>query len=173
MELTRREFFKATGAAVVTTAIVVATYSPLAAFPECPRQVAFRMKDKLTRDFIEVEKAFPANHNLDRSRKYTSWRSTPLGKQWIEDLDIFMDHLTHNITGPDKIFEETRDEVRMIIKGKLKDGTKLNIDIMTCTEAAFVVCLVKDCILNHKLPVIYSKNWRPFATKFCSIVMSV
>ena len=173
MELTRRDFFKATGAVVVTTAIVVATYSPLAAFPECPRQIAFRMKDKLTRDFIEIGKVFPAEHNLDRSRKYTSWRSTPLGKQWMEDLDIFMDHITHNIPGPDKTFEEACDEVRMVIRGELGDGTKINVDIMTCTEAAFVVCLLRDCIKNHQIPIVYSKYWKVFARKYARYVMSV
>lgn len=173
MELTRRGFFKAMGAAATTTAIVVATYSPLAAFPECPRQVAFRMKDKLIRDFKEIGKVFPAEHNLDRCRKHPSWRSTPLGKQWMEDLDIFMDHLTHNITGPDKTFEEARDEVRMIVFGRLKDGTKLDIDIMTCTIAAFVVCLVRDCLKHHKIPVVYSNNWKAFAKKYARYVMSV
>jgi len=173
MELTRRDFFKATGAAVVTTAIVVATYSPLAAFPECPRQVAFKMKDKLVRDFQEIEKVFPAKHNLDRSRKYTSWRSTPLGKQWMEDLDIFTNHITHNIPGPDKTFKETCGEVRMIICGELRDGTKINVDIMTCTEAAFAVCLLRDCIKNYKIPIIYSNCWKEFTRKYARYVMTV
>lgn len=170
MELTRRDFFKAAGA--MSTALIVMSVSP-AVFADCPRQAAFRMKDRLVQDFQKIGKAFPAEHNLDRSRKYTSWSSTSLGKQWIEDLDIFMNHLTHNITGPDKTFEEACDEVNMIIRGKLRDGTKINVDIMTCTTAAFVVCLVRDCLKHHKIPVIYSNNWKELTRKYARYVMSV
>lgn len=169
MELTRRDFFKAAG--VMSVALVV-TSPTLAAFVDCPRQVAFGMKDRLVQDFRGIKEAFPADYNLDRSRKY-SWRSTSLGKQWIDDLDIFMNHITHNIGGPNKTFEETCNEVRMILRGELRDGTKMDVDIMTCTEAAFAVCLVKDCIKNHRLPVIYSENWKEFARKYVRYVMSV
>lgn len=167
MELTRRDFFKATGA--MSVALVV-TSPTLAAFVDDPRQAAFRMKDRLIRDFQEIKKVFPADYNIDRS-KY-SWRSTSLGKQWMENLDTFLDHLSNNITGPNETFEEARDEVRMILRGELRDGTKMDIDIMTCTEAAFVVCLVKDCIKNHHLPIIYSKNWKTFARRYTRYVIS-
>ncbi len=169
MTQSRRDFFKAAGAMSVA---MVVTSPTLAAFVDCPRQAAFRMKDRLTHDFREIEKAFPAEHNLDRSRIY-SWRQTPLGKQWMKDLNIFMNHLTHNIPGPDKTFKETCDEVRMIVRGELRDGTKMNVDIMTCTEAAFVACLVRDCLKNHRVPIIYSKSWKPFAKKYTRYVMTV
>lgn len=183
MKLTRRDFLKTTGAVAATTAIIVIT-PPFTAFtdrsstkakanlPESPRQIAFRMKDRLTHDFQEIKRAFPADYNADRQPKY-SWRSTSLGKQWMKDLDIFMDHLVNNITGPNKTFKEMRDETRMILKGQLRDGTKMDIDIMTCTVPAFVTCLIRDCLVNEQLPLIPSNGWDKFAEKYSKYVLSV
>ncbi len=168
MELTRRDFFKAAGAMSVALVVTSPTF---AAFVDCPRQAAFRMKDRLTQDFQEIEKVFPAKHNLERGQKY-SWRSTPLGKQWMQDLDIFMDHLTNNITGPDRTFNEIRNEASMIVRGQLRDGTKINVDIMNCSAPAFTICLVRDCLKNHRLPVVFSNNWKPFAKKHAGYLMS-
>lgn len=170
MILTRREFFKTV--AVTSTALVVMA-SPLAAFEECPRQIAFRMKDRLVQDFQEIKRIFPAEHPLERSTKYPNWQSSPLGKQWFDDVDVFYEHLYNNITGPQKTFGETVDEVSVILKGVTRDGTKLDIDIMSCTEQSFAICLLRDCLRNHKMPMVQARTWRKFATKYAPYVMTV
>jgi len=169
MELTRRQFFKT--AAVASTAIVVMS-SPLAAFAECPRQVAFRMKDTLVRDFHEIKEVFPAEHNLDRFARHQNWKSSSLGKRWFNDVDVFYEHLYNNITGPDKTFDEILDEISVIIKGVTRDGSKMDIDIMHCSDEAFGICMIRDCLKYHQMPMIQAKTWKKFAGKYTPYVIS-
>ncbi len=90
----------------------------------------------------------------------------------MDDLAAFLEHLHENITGPDKTFKETVDEISIILKGVSKDGSTVDIDIMNCSAEAFTICLVRDCLKNHKIPIVYSSNWKQFAKKYTKFVMS-
>lgn len=146
MLLTRRQFFKT--AAVASTALVVMS-SPVAALAECPRQIAFRMKDHLVQD----------------------WNAFGKTTQWFNDVDAFYEHLYYNITGPQKTFDEIVDEISVVLKGVTRDGTKIDMDIMNCTEHAFAVCLLRDCLKYDKMPMVQARTWKKFAGKYTSYVM--
>ncbi len=146
---------------------------------EQTRQKALEMKDKLVQDFQEIRNNFPDNFRDDSlklkdSRSTTSsWRTDQQGEKWIKDLDIFLDHLSNNVIGPDKTFEEIVDEISIALKGVSKDGKPGNVNNTTCSKEAFTVCLIRDCLKNEQLPIFVATNWITFAKDYSRLLMSV
>lgn len=156
---------------------------------ELTRQQAREMRDKLVQDFQEIKNNFPDNFPDDSPKpkhakqpngcykivhkSTSSWRTSQQGEEWIKDLDILLDHLSNNITGPDKTSEEIIDEISIVLKGMSKDGETTEIDCMTCSKEAFSVYVIRDCLKNEQLPISVATNWNEFAKDYSKLLMSI
>lgn len=156
---------------------------------EKARQQALEMKEKLVHDFQEIKNNFLANFPDDFPKpkhvkqpngcykivhkSTSSWRTSQQGEKWIKDLDILLDHLSNNVTGPDKTVEETIDEMSIVLKGVSKDGEPMEIDCMTCSKEAFSVYVIRDCLKNEQLPISVATNWNEFAKDYTRFMAEV
>ncbi len=146
---------------------------------ELARQKALEMKDELVRDFQEIRTNFPDNFPDDFPKigrsgpTISSWRTSQQGEEWIKDLDIFLDHLSNNIIGPDKPSEEIIDEISIVLKGISKDGLAAEIDCTACSKEAFATYIIRDCLKNEQLPVFVATKWIEFAKGYTRLIMEV
>ncbi len=145
MEVTRRAFL--IGSAC--TALVPVLPVPVLA-EECPRQKAFRLADKATREY--------------RDGNIIHFKTV---KQLFEHLPT--------VPGPERSFDETVEEIGVILRGTTRDGTQRNVDIMTCTNEAFAVSIVRDLLKHRQVPLfskIYNRDvWHTFAVRYTKFIM--
>ena len=114
---------------------------------ECPRQKAFRLVDKAAREYKV---------------------GNPFYKNTITQL---YEHLP-TIPGPERSFEETVEEIGIILRGTTRDGTQRNVDIMTCTNEAFAISIARDLLRNRQVPIVQCDGWSPFAKRYTKFLMS-
>jgi len=144
---------------------------------ELARQQALEMKDELAKDFQAIKNNFPDNFPDDfpksGSPTVSSWITDPQGEEWLQKVDTFLDHLTNDVTGPDKTYEEIIDEIYIIFNKATRDGSPASVNIMTCSKEAFVVHIVRECFYIEKLSMACAKNWTKFAKIYTRYVMNV
>ena len=153
------------------------------------RQKALEMKDQLVQDFQEIRNKYPADfvgerhdqksvkqtngtYKLERSAPPSVWPTEQQGKNWIQDIDLFLDHLSDNIEKTDDTFEEICDEIYTIIQGNSRDGTPCVLDYKTCSSIAFNVLMTFDCLKKEKMPITQSNNWHDFAVAHVKYIMA-
>lgn len=142
IEVTRRSFL--IGSAC--TALVPVLPVPVMA-AECPRQKAFRLTDKVTREYHTGNPA---------------WKGT---------LTRLYKHLL-TIPGPERSFDKTVEEISVILRGKTRDGMQGNVDIMTCTNEAFAISIVRDLVRNRRVAIVQCAGWKPFAKRYTRFIMT-
>lgn len=141
IEVTRRSFLIGTACTALVPVL------PVPALAECPRQKAFRLVDRATREY----KA-----------------GNPFYKNTVTQL---YEHLP-TIPGPERSFDETVEEISVILRGTTRDGTQRNIDIMTCTNEAFAVSIARDMLRYRKLPIVQCAGWKPFAKQYSKFIIT-
>lgn len=157
---------------------------------ELARQKAFKMRDKLVQDFREIKNNFSNNfpdsfpkpkhvkqpngcYKIVHKSTSSRWRASQQGEKWIKDLDVFLDHLSNNVTGPDKTVEEIAEELSIVLKGVSKNGMAAEIDWMTCSKEVFAIYIVRDCLKNEMLPIFITPNWQAFARDYSKFLMAI
>ncbi len=141
VELTRRSFLIASAC---TALVPVISIPAMAA--ECPRQKAFRLADRGTREFYAGD------------------------GRYINTMVELLDHLP-TVPGPNKSFGETVEEIGVVLRGTDRDGMQRNVDIMTCTSEAFAVTIVRDLLKNKGVHVVRAPNWKPFSKRYYEYIM--
>lgn len=157
---------------------------------EQSRQKALEMKDRLVQDFQEIRNNFPANfpddfpkpkhvkqpngcYKIIHKPTTSSWRTDQRGKEWLRNVDLFLDYLTNNVEGLTVTSEEIIEELRIAIKGVSADGKPGTLDIMTCSKEAFGVLILCDCLKKEHLPIIRAGNWHNFAVSYTKYLMAI
>lgn len=157
---------------------------------ERSRQKALEMKDKLVQDFQEIRNNLPDDLYKDRHKerhvkqpngtyKITRemgscappWVSDPCGEEWLQQAGAFLGYLHNNITGPESSLEEIYDEVFIILKTVDKNYEPATVDRTTCSKEAFVIALVRDCLKDEKIPLVFSNKWKEFANNYTRYLM--
>lgn len=157
---------------------------------EQARQQAFKMKDELVlgykkirdefyRDFDQKDRIKPT-HVKQPNGTYKivkkldmkpAWISEPEGKEWLQKVDVFFEHLANDLKDTNTSLEEIRDEVFIILRTVNKDGEPATIDPVTCSKEAFVIYIIRKCLKDEKFQMQYSTNWKYFGKEFAKYVM--
>lgn len=152
---------------------------------EIARQKALEMKDKLVQDFQEIRNNFPedfvregtsvkqTNGNYKIVMPVPLWITDPRGEEWLQKVNIFLDHLTDTIENTDVSPEDISNEIYILFNKVSRDRTEADIDIATCSKETFVVHMVRECLYIEKLSIVCAKNWTKFAKIYTRYVMSI
>lgn len=141
MKRTRRSFLVAAASMALVPVISIPAIAK-----ECPRQKAFRLADRATRE-----------SQVGDSRS-------------IDTITELLEHLP-TIPGPNKSFDKTIDEISVVLRGITKDGERLEVDIMTCTNEAFSVSIVRDLLKYRKVLVACSPKWSLFSNRYGEFIV--
>lgn len=116
---------------------------------EATRQRAIELKDIL----------------VDSFRQKDRWK-------WMPEADVLLDYLVNEVTDTDTSEEEITDEAFIILRTVDRDGNPATVDLATCSKEAFVIQLVRDCMFNEHIQLVFSSNWDIFASGYSKYVMT-
>ncbi len=89
------------------------------------------------------------------------------------ETNVLMDYLMNKISETGTSEEEILDEVFIIFRTVDRDGEPATVDLVTCSKEAFVIQLIRDCMMNEHIQLTLSNKWHKFAGPYTKYLLAV